>query len=165
MTSLMLAAAVATQFSFGEVKLDCPEQGEWKIDAVREELAKGVEVLKVSMDAPKAAKPPKFTVAFTTPQVDMYYRWTVNDDKFSIPPNWGSWTFSEFARHMPLYAFLNGNDESGLALASSECSRHVRFAGGVREEGSLLELKFVYFDAVEAPISHYETAICIDMCK
>ena len=161
MTNLMLAALAAT-FSFGEVKVDCPQPGDWKVDLVRETAADGAEIAKIVLDAPAPAKPPVFTVAFALPQVDIDSRWSVNDGNFGLPPNWGGTLFSEFARNMPLYVFLDGGDTSRLALAASEASRHVRFRGGVREEGSLVDCAFTYFDAVEAPLDHYETSIRID---
>ena len=162
MMGFLVAATMAMPFSFGEVKVSCAEPGDWKVACVREETEKGVEIVTVTLDAPGRRQPPKFTVGFQVPQVEMFYRWSVNDWNFALPPNWGGACVSEFARNMPLYAFLNGNDESVLALAASECTRCVDFKGGVREEGSLLEISFRYFEKPEAPISHYETSIRID---
>ena len=162
MMGFLVAATMAMPFSFGEVKVSCAEPGDWKVACVREELEKGVEIVTVTLDAPGRRQPPKFTVEFQVPQVEMFYRWSVNDWNFALPPNWGGACVSEFARNMPLYAFLNGNDESVLALAASECTRCVDFKGGVREEGSLLEISFRYFEKPEAPISHYETSVRID---
>ena len=162
MMGFLVAATMAMPFSFGEVKVSCAEPGDWKVACVREELEKGVEIVTVTLDAPGRRQPPKFTVGFQVPQVEMFYRWSVNDGNFALPPNWGGACVSEFARNMPLYAFLNGNDESVLALAASECTRCVDFKGGVREEGSLLEIGFHYFEKPEAPISHYETSVRID---
>ena len=162
MMGFLVAATMAMPFSFGEVKVSCAEPGDWKVACVREETEKGVEIVTVTLDAPGRRQPPKFTVEFQVPQVEMFYRWSVNDGNFALPPNWGGACVSEFARNMPLYAFLNGNDESVLALAASECTRCVDFKGGVREEGSLLEISFRYFEKPEAPISHYETSIRID---
>ena len=162
MMGFLVAATMAMPFSFGEVKVSCAEPGDWKVACVREETEKGVEIVTVTLDAPGRRQPPKFTVEFQVPQVEMFYRWSVNDGNFALPPNWGGACVSEFARNMPLYAFLNGNDESVLALAASECTRCVDFKGGVREEGSLLEIGFRYFEKPEAPISHYETSVRID---
>ena len=162
MMGFLVAATMAMPFSFGEVKVSCAEPGDWKVACVREELEKGVEIVTVTLDAPGRRQPPKFTVGFQVPQVEMFYRWSVNDGNFALPPNWGGACVSEFARNMPLYAFLNGNDESVLALAASECTRCVDFKGGVREEGSLLEIGFRYFEKPEAPISHYQTSVRID---
>ena len=39
MTGMLLAGIVSTAFSFGEVRLNCPEDNGWKISAAREELA------------------------------------------------------------------------------------------------------------------------------
>ena len=62
MTGMLLAGIVSTAFSFGEVRLNCPEDNGWKISAAREELAPGVEVLKISLAAEAKRNPPRFTV-------------------------------------------------------------------------------------------------------
>ena len=120
MMGFLVAATMAMPFSFGEVKVSCAEPGDWKVACVREETEKGVEIVTVTLDAPGRRQPPKFTVGFQVPQVEMFYRWSVNDGNFALPPNWGGACVSEFARNMPLYAFLNGNDESVLAIAASQ---------------------------------------------
>ncbi|MGN0854591.1 MAG: glycoside hydrolase family 36 protein [Kiritimatiellia bacterium] len=159
---MLILAALSSMFSFGEVEVDCAQPGDWKIDLERELAADGAEIARIALTAPTAAKPPKFSVKFAVPQVDIGYRWTVNDVNFQLPPNWGGAVHTEFANNMPLYVFFNGNDTSRFAVAASEASRPVDFSGGVREEGSMLECRFTYFDSVKAPLTHYETKIRID---
>ena len=81
MSVFVLAAAVTAAFSFGEVKVDCPQPGDWKVDLVRETAADGAEIAKIVLDAPAPAKPPVFTVAFALPQVDIDSRWYTIDGR------------------------------------------------------------------------------------
>ena len=157
----MLAALAAT-FSFGEVTLDCAEPGDWKIDLVKERAPDGAEIAVIKMKAPAPAVPPKTTLRFEVPQVGIDYCWNVNTDSCQLRPDWGSWTHSELANNAPHYVFFDGNDTCRLAVTASEAARRLRFRGGVREEGSRLLCEFVYFDAVEAPVSNYETRVRID---
>ena len=160
MTGVLLAAVTA--FSFGEVKVECEKPGDWSISSCRTEIGKGVETLRLVLDSPTASVPPKLTVSWTVPQVDIQYLWSVNDPSCSLRPNWGGWKCSALSYNMPLYVYFNSNDRSRFAVAASECAHHLSFCGGVREEGSLVESQFVYFDSPEAPMSHYETEIRFD---
>ncbi len=162
---LCLFASLVATFSFGELKIDCPKPGDWKISVVRETAEDGAEIAKISLAAPAPAAPPRFKASFLLPQVDIAYRWTVNGNDVALPPEWGVSVNSEFAQGLPVYVFFNGNDESGLAVAASECERPLKFKGGVREEGSLLVCSLEYFTVPEAPISTYETRIRIDTKK
>ena len=158
--TLLIAAAAA--FSFGTVNLDCEKQGDWQVDLSRETAPDGAEIAVIKMKAPAPAVPPKATLRFEVPQVGIDYCWNVNTDSCQLRPDWGSWTHSELANNAPHYAFFDGNDTCRLAVTASEAARRLRFRGGVREEGSRLRCEFVYFDAVEAPISTYETRVRID---
>ena len=160
----MLGAVLAavTVFSFGDVDVRCEKPGDWTIKAERAELGKGVETLKITLDAPSAAVPPRFEVGWKIPQVDVSNMWSVNEPYCSLRPNWGGWKYSALSYHMPLYVYFNGNDRSRFSVAASECVRHLAFCGGVLEEGCFVESKFVYFDSAEAPLAHYETEIRFD---
>jgi alpha-galactosidase len=160
--SLALLAAVTAAFSFGEVKISCEKPCNWTFDLVREVAPDGAEIAKIAIQAPKAAVPPKFTLSFPMPQVGMDYTWSVNDNDMAMRPNWAGWKFSSFGTGLPVYVYFDGRDTSHLAVAASECTRGLGFSGGVREEGSVMDFKFVFFDSNEAPISRYEASVRID---
>ncbi len=153
--------AVAAIFSFGEVKLDCPEPGGWKISMTREVEADGAEIAKIVLDAPEAAKPPKFEVSFIVPQVGMDYRWKLPGYHVSLTPGVEGCKYSEFNKSLPLYVFFDGNDTGNLSVAASECDYHVKFDGQVVEEDSMIRCKLSYFTLPCNDLSHYETRIRI----
>ena len=156
----MLAASAV--FSFGEVTVKCPEPGAWKIDLKREVAADGAEIAKLTLDCEKEATPPKFSLAAAVPQIGMDYKWSVNCSDGHMPANWCGSMRSHFASGMPLYVYYNNRDESTFSLAASECDHALKNVGGIREEGSLLEMEFAYFQSAEAPIRHYETQVRFD---
>ncbi len=160
----LLFAAVAT-FSFGDVELNSPNPGDWKFSITREVAPDGAEIAKIVLEASAPAVPPPFNVSFRLPQVDMTYRWMVNGNDFVLPPDWSGADGSAFAQSLPVYVFFNGKNESGLAVAASECDRPLMFTGAVREEGSLLVCKFEYFTVPEAPLTKYETRIRINATR
>ncbi len=159
---LAARAISAAAFSFGELKLDCPEPGDWKISVTREVAADGAEIARIVLDAPKPTTPPVFAVQFGVPQVGLHYRWSVNGSDVSLPPIWLTSNYTELGNGMPLNVFFDGNGESRLSVAASECDRRLRFDGGVRDKGSLIEHRITYFSTPEAPLTRYETLLRID---
>ncbi|MBQ6137564.1 MAG: alpha-galactosidase [Kiritimatiellae bacterium] len=160
MVSMVLA--VATAFSFGQVKVECEKQGDWKVELVREVAPDGAEVAKITLDSAEAKVPPKTTLSLLVPQVGADYVWSVNQGECGLRADWGGWSTTEVAQGMPVFVYFDGNDTSHFAVAAEECVRHLRCGGGIREEGSFLNVRIVYFDAVEAPLTHYETRVRFD---
>ena len=159
---MILAAAAAAAFSFGEVKVDCEERDGWKLEFVREVAPDGAEIAKITLDCAEAKVPPKTRLSLKVPQVGMDYSWNVNTGDCGMRPNWGARSHTEVAQGMPVFVYFDGNDTSHFSVAAEECVRHLNHVGGIREEGSLLEIGIGWFETPEAPISHYETRVRFD---
>lgn len=163
MTALVLAVAAA--FSFGEVKVVCENQGDWKVSLEREVAPDGAEIAKLTLDSAEAKVPPKTWLSLAVPQVGADYVWSVNESDCGIRADWGGWTETEVAIGMPVFVYFDGNDQSRFAVAVDECTRHLRYGGGIREEGSFLRICIGWFDAVESPLTHYESRVRFDARK
>ncbi len=162
MTSMMFAAAATAAFSFGDVKVDCVNQGDWKVSLTREVADGGVEVAKIVLESAEAKIPPKTTLSLQIPQVGMDYVWSVNESDCGMRADWCGWWNTEVATGMPVLDFFDGNDTSHFSVAAEECTRRLRIRAGIREEGSLLHVGITYFGAVEAPMTRYETRVRFD---
>ena len=161
MTMLILAATAV--FSFGEVKVECknPADG-WRVSLVREVAPDGAEIAKLSLDSDVARVPPKTWLSLDVPQVGMHNAWSVNGLECGVRANWEAGTTTEVSRGLPVFVYFDGNDTSHFAVAAEECVRHLRYSGGVREEGSMLSVRICWFDAAEEPLRHYETRVRFD---
>ena len=148
--------------SAGNVTLKCDQPGDWKFDMTLERSGEK-EIVNVKMWAPAPAVPPKFTVSMSMPQVDVHHLWCgMNEDRNHLRPDWGANFRTHLASEMPLYAFLNDNNENRLTIASSEPLRDVNATMGLREEGCMIVANLSYFNTPEAPIERYETKILLD---
>lgn len=148
--------------SVGDVTLMCNDPGEWTFETSLSE-EDGKEVITIVLDTETPQNPPRFCVAMETPQKDAHHLWHgTNGDRCPLVPNWGGRFSTHLAYDMPLYAYLNTNNENRLTIASSEPLRQVDCNFGLREEGSMLLAILSYFNAPEAPLSHYETKILLD---
>ncbi len=162
MSITLLAAAATAVFSFGEVRLDVEDRDGWKATLEREVAPDGAEIAKVTLDCPEAKVPPKTWLSLFVPQVGMDYVWTVNASDCGMRPNWGGRGQTEVAQGIPVFVCFDGNDQSHFAIAADECVRHLKYVCGIREEGSRFEAKLGWFEAAEAPISHYEARVRFD---
>ena len=156
------ASSATIPFSFGEVKVDCEERDGWKLAFSREVASDGAEIAKIVLDCAEAKTPPKTRLSLMVPQVGMDYAWNVNTGDCGMRPNWSARSQTEVAQGMPVYVYFDGNDTSHFSVAAEECVRHLNYSGGIREEGSFLEVGIGWFETPEAPISHYETRVRFD---
>ena len=145
----------------GEVTISSKENT-WTLDA-KVESKGGLEYVTIELKAPQATTPPTFEVAFSTPQLDAHHLWSSErGSRLVLQPDWRKAQTSALAQNMPLYAFINTNNQNRLTFAISEANRRVDVKAGLREEGALLIGKINFFVEQEAPITHYKTSILLD---
>ena len=147
--------------SVGEVTIACKDDA-WKIDT--KVVSKGdVEEITIKMTSPQPTSPSLLNVEFVTPQLDAHHLWHSNrSNRTILPPDWGGKQLSALAQNMPLYSFINNNNQNRLTIAASEAKRRVDAKVGLREEGALLYGALSFFIEAEAPISHYTATILLD---
>lgn len=160
----LVAAAMAQQVvtkAVGEVRLVCNDRGSWNIDMSVDEQD-GVEVLKLHFTSPTPAVPVKTELGFSFPQQDVLGVWTPHNDHVELPPDW-SWDWhSSLAGNMPLYCFLDNNEQNRLTVSCDEVKRYMSAKMSVREEACLIVGKIWMFEQAEAPISDYTVQIRLD---
>ena len=145
----------------GEVTISSKENT-WTLDA-KVESKGGLEYVTIELKAPQATTPPTFEVAFSTLQLDAHHLWSSErGSRLVLQPDWRKAQTSALAQNMPLYAFINTNNQNRLTFAISEANRRVDVKAGLREEGALLIGKINFFVEQEAPITHYKTSILLD---
>ena len=159
--SAMAFEAKVQSKSVGEVTISS-ESEDWSVDAKIESKGQQ-EYLTIELKASQAMTPPKFEVAFRTPQLDAHHVWySGNTDRARIQPDWRKGYHSSLAEDMPLYSFINTNNQNRLTVATGEALRRVEAVMGLREEGAVLQGRLTYFVEPEAPISHYKATILLD---
>ena len=160
LSAMAFEAKVQTKL-VGEVTISSKDKT-WSVDAKVERKGE-LECITIELKAPQAMTPPKFEVAFSTPQLDAHHLWNSNRScRMILQPDWSKAHTSALAQNTPLYAFINNNNRNRLTFATSEANRRVDVRAGLREEGALLVGKINFFVEQEAPITHYKTTILLD---
>ena len=148
--------------SVGTVTLNCDSPGDWVFDMLVDN-DNDKEIVTIKMSSPSPQIPPRFSVLMSVPQIDMNHLWNGrNADRCQLRPDWSANFRSHLAVDMPVYAFLNDNNENRLTVVSSEPLRDVSATMGLREENCMIVANLSYFNTPEAPIERYETKIMLD---
>lgn len=163
LSSVLLLATTVKAAEFSEtvkgvapadVTVSCSEPGSWKFNVKKTKPADEIGEVIVTIVSDEPAVPPKFTVALTIPQVNISHRWVPAFYDTMIPPDWMARCPSNLASWMPLYTFYSESGDNQLTVSSSEVKRQVEFHGGVREEGSILPIKFNFFTKKKCRLNH-----------
>lgn len=152
-----------TSKTVGVVRLVSMQPGEWSIHATINEND-GKEVVHITLNASAAIQPPRFQVEMDVPQIDIHHLWNCKStsDRCWLKPDWLGPNSSQLACGMPLYAFINDNNQNRLTIACSESLRRVDALMGMHEEDAMITARLSFFNAPEAPLSHYEVDILLD---
>ena len=160
-TNKAISLTAATRAA-GDIALTCAEPGAWQFSLSVE--PGDIETLRIVLDSPEEAFPPKFSVAFAVPQGDVRHVWHTTAEHGFIPPDWhsGGRHRTSIASSMPLVSLVGLNDENRLAVVCSEASRVLDMATGIVEETGKIRFLIGFFNAPEAPLSHYEALLRLD---
>ena len=147
----------------GDVLLECADKGSWTFSMGPKTMLDGTLELAIELSSPTAAVPPKFTVSFSFPQCDTWYRWTHETEKFNLPPDWKSKFESRLSSGYPFFALIGGEDKNRLTVAYSEAMRRVvvERAGGSEHSG-LAKVRMSFFTEPDAPVRQYTLRLRID---
>ncbi len=126
-----------------------------------EELEKGLEVVSLQLKSPTASIPPRFSVKWSFPSVDITAFWNPNIsvDKVSYYRNRVTSKASSYA---PVSAFLDAADTNRFTFACSDALNKLLIRSYLREEDARFYCELVFFDEKIPPLEEYSVQIRID---
>lgn len=154
---------VAKESVAGDVRVECADAGTWKFSLSEERDPYGASVVTVRLASETPARPPRFTVSFTSSGVGADHVWTPYDDRYGIQPKeWGMTRHSsQLAFREPIAVAFRDDGRSVLALSCSEALRRLDYGLTIGSSDCLLYGRLDFFNEDEPPISSYETKIRI----
>lgn len=155
-------AYYATSRLAGPVKVDSSGWRSWRPTISVKQLDRDVEEIEISLASQTSEIPPRFSVSFDVPQVDMHHRWFMDYERVTMPPDWNAVVETRLCRSLPVVGFLNDNDANRMTVSCSEAKRTVRTKAGLREEDCHVVWNYDFFSEVEAPLTRYTVRLRID---
>ena len=146
----------------GNIDLNCDEPGSWTFTTEMLHVATDVEEIRLSLDAPADAMPPRFELRFAVPLDGACHRWTWNTPSCNLPPDWGSDIETNIACGLPVCSFVRPDDSNRLTSSCSETARLLRCNAGINEETACILFRYHFFTVPEAPIRTYRATIRLD---
>ncbi len=150
---------------FGEIRIT-GELGGWSVSARRETSGPGLEFIHLTLESPAPAVPPRLKLDWSTPQLDMQFRWhPMGRFDRALPADWGNPVTSNLASSAPVMQVGGIDGNNRMLFAVSEAKRPVRIMAGVCEESCEIACSVELFSVPEAPISTYATILRLDSRK
>lgn len=150
--------------SIGTINLHGVEKTEWKATLSSVKPEAGIELITLTFHASTPSVPPRFTLSWKIPQVDLTIRITPSSMMSKIiPPDWGGNIVSELAHFAPVVTLAAETGENRLTFAFSDAIRRTELKAGLIEEDSTIDCRVIGFILPEAPIDSYEAVLRLDM--
>ncbi len=147
-------------FNPDEIEIDGDLQSftaTWEKDEVEENL----QILTLTLESPRPAVPPLFSVKWSFPSVDISGIWNtnLNVDKVNY---WGNRVTSKATNQAPVLAFINNADLNRFTFACSDALNQLRLRSYIREEDARIYCSVELFGEKTPALTEYRVQIRID---
>jgi alpha-galactosidase len=124
----------------------------------------GVYTATIKLDSKVKEHPPRFTVKWNHPSIDIAGIWTpAFDNDYEIHADWSSKKLdSKLTRNAPVYTLFGHDDVNRYTIAASDAINPVNLAAKVREEDSRIYNSIEFFSEQYKKTTHYEVELRID---
>jgi alpha-galactosidase len=126
-----------------------------------EEPEVNLKIFRLTLRSPEKKTPPKFTVNWESPAIDIYGFWTprVSLDKADY---WDGGFISRAARYAPVYSLYDTADRNRMTFACSDTLRDVEIGTNWIEKGARFTGSLTFFAERSPAMSEYSVEIRID---
>lgn len=140
------------------------ELEDFEVKISNEEIEEGLDLVTVRLTSEKAAHPPKFTLKWDIPSIDIAKFWNPNlgVDKATYYSNRVT---SSATRYAPVLSYLNTNDDNRITIAVADALNPLNFGSYLKEEDAHFHYYLVFFEEEYPAIKTYETQILVDRRK
>lgn len=148
-----------------EIELQGDLKG-FQSELIKEEVSKDIHVITLKLSSSKRASPPKCTLFWKIPIVDITTQWTTSSHQHKfLYPNWSgrAGITSRATNHAPVVSLLNNQDENRLTFACSDALNTIRLNTGVKEEDGHFYCEVRFFTEKHPPLRSHEVQVRIDL--
>ena len=127
-------------------------------------LEAGLDLIVLTLSAPAPACPPKLSLRWTHPVIDIHAMWHPNIGRNrGLSPNWSNSILTSSAtQNAPVLCLHSLDGGNRLCVACSDALNTVTFNAGVVEETAEFSCALGLFSDPQAPIVRYEITVRLD---
>jgi len=150
-------------FSTDSIQIDGDLKG-FDVKLSSQTLENGLEVVRVLMTSTSAQTPPKFSLKWKVPSIDIHKIWNPN---FGVnKANFYYNSVNSSSTHLaPVISLLNSNDENRMTVAIADALNKTNIQSYIKEEDAMFHFELSFFDERYPAIKEYSTEILIDRRK
>jgi len=150
-------------FSSDSIKVE-GELGNFVLEINSQNIEEGLDIITINLKNPLAETPPKFTLKWNFPSVDIAKFWNPNlgVDKVTYYSNRVE---SSATRYAPVLSYLNTNDQNRITMAVADALNPITFGSYLKEEDANFHYYLQFFKDPYPKTKHYKTQILVDRRK
>ncbi len=165
-STLLYAQTKQTSFELGPLVIDIEKDDSPFVVEIKN-ITKETDVYSFTMvlTADEAMSPPKTTIKWQTPSIDIAGIWTpeFNND-YIIPADWSSKKLSSMlTQNAPIYSLFGHDDINRYTVSVSDAVNRVNLSAKVREEDSMIYHQLDFFTEKHKAVTSYKVEVRIDM--
>ncbi len=140
------------------------EIGQFASDLSCNEVADELNVVTIVLRGERPAAPPRFSLEWSQPSIDIAGIWTpLYDEDNVIPPDWSDRHLeSTLTRQAPVLTLFGHDDGNRLTFAVSDAMNPLRLSARIREEDARIYHAIEFFTEPHPAITEYTVEIRID---
>ena len=136
----------------------------FEIHVKTEKVANDVNIATITLSAKTAQQPPKFTLNWKTPSIDVAGVWTpaFNVD-YIIPADWSSKKLeSMLTRNAPVYTLFGHDDVNRYTVSVDDAINLVHMSAKIREEDSFIYHEIEFLSEKHKKVKQYQVKVRLD---
>ena len=139
------------------------ELGAFEAELTSQPVGEGVEVVTLTLTADAPAQPPKVSLVWDHPAVDIHGSWgPFSGRNRSLSPDWSTGSVSRVTSGAPVRCLYSLDGQNRLTVAASDALNAVSLSAGVREETARFVCRVAPFAEPGPAIDRYEIAVRLD---
>jgi alpha-galactosidase len=151
---------IAIPFNMDQIEIE-GELGSFNHEFSSIEIEDGLQIITLRLTSDVAASPPKFSVKWNFPSIDIYQFWNSNirTDKVTY---YGNDVRSRASSQVPLICYLNSGDQNRFTVALSDALNKINTYSWLKEEDANIYFDVELFSEPHHKIKEYNIEFRID---
>ncbi|GHO51004.1 glycoside hydrolase family 36 protein [Ktedonospora formicarum] len=127
------------------------------------QIEEGLDLVHIKITTQQPAPPPRLTLSWSHPIVDIHGLWNTSGDRNKgLPSDWANRFTTKATSQAPVCCLFSLSGQNRLTFAFSDALRPAIMSAGVHEEAATFSCKIEVFVEPTPPMTSYEATLRLD---